>query len=206
MTGILISGLFPSGAPNRRKASHRRVLLGGTIADTAGLWTEDCTIRQISVFGAQVAFDAALSVPDEVFLIDAKHHMGYRAKVAWRRPGRAGLEFRQSYPVDEALPARLKFLLRALMTRKLAQVDTLKAKGNALEDALGTAGMTAETYRRWRDETGAGRDGKHPLHTRMHELEAQNAVLQQQISSLSRRVLSAREDTNGVPSSASEES
>jgi hypothetical protein len=169
-------------AASRRRSRRKRVFLAGAITDATGALVRDCIIRQISASGAQVQLDSEPSVPDEVFLIDVKTHTGYSAKVAWRRSNLVGLQFKLALPIDEALPARLKFLMAALIKTKLRQVDVLLAKGGSLEDVIPGLGITHAIYSQWRKESGDDNDDVKRLRARVKELEGENILLREKLS------------------------
>ena len=171
-------------AASRRKSRRKRVFLAGAITDATGALVRDCIIRQISASGAQVQLNSEPSVPDEILLIDVRNHIGYRAKVAWRRSNLVGLEFKLSFPIDEALPAELRFLMQVLIKTKLRQVDVLIAKGGSLEDVIPGLGITHAVYSQWRKEYGEDNDEAKRLQARVKELEGENIQLREKLSAL----------------------
>ena len=76
-------------APDRRLAPRLRSLLSGTIVfdDKA---TMDCTVRNISAYGAKAVIADAFRLPDEFNLRIPHHAKTHRAKVIWRKGDAAG--------------------------------------------------------------------------------------------------------------------
>lgn len=107
-----MSGPSKGAHPEKRQSARRRTLLRGKLVHTAGSFTQDCAIRNLSEIGAQVRVTNAQSIPDKVQLIDITNAMLYEAEIVWRRAPEFGLRFLASYPAQESLP-RL-FYLRQL--------------------------------------------------------------------------------------------
>ena len=59
---------IPEEYPERRAVPRRRVLLGGVLTD--GKSSIDCTIRDISVKGAQVELSKKMHVDKQLYLVD----------------------------------------------------------------------------------------------------------------------------------------
>ena len=76
---------------DRRKAPRLRSLLTGTIRFDDHNSTMDCTVRNISAWGAKVVLPEAYRVPEEFNLVVPHHDQTHRAKVIWRQGEAAGL-------------------------------------------------------------------------------------------------------------------
>jgi len=120
---------------------RRKVLLGGVICDVHGETAIECTIRGISVGGAQVQPSDSLQVDKEIYLVDTRKDVAYLAKVAWIKNDRAGLSFTRSHALSSELPAPLQFLKGILLDAKRRQVRALVEHGLSLEEATRTAGL-----------------------------------------------------------------
>jgi hypothetical protein len=138
---------------DRRNERRRRVLLFGKLSDSTGAHVAECAISNVSPAGAQVRLYTDDSFPDHVYLIDAKTHSAHWAEVIWRRGQRWGLNFAETYDLDQDVPPRLKFLQRLLVETKLHQVELLEARGFTLEEALDAIGTTRTLYERWRRDS-----------------------------------------------------
>ncbi len=100
------------GQRDTRRAVRRRVLLSGKIAYGDGVYSFNCTIRDISSAGARVAIPKTQSIPGSLFLIDIKNHIAYAACVVWHRPPLVGLAFTATYPLSQPLEPQLEFVKR----------------------------------------------------------------------------------------------
>jgi hypothetical protein len=81
----------PEGAPqpDRRREPRLRSLLSGTIIFDNKV-TMDCTVRNISAYGAKAVMADAFRLPDEFSLRIPHHAQTHRAKVIWRKGDAAG--------------------------------------------------------------------------------------------------------------------
>jgi PilZ domain len=107
---------------DRRKAPRLRSLLSGTIVFDDHNSTMDCTVRNVSAWGAKIMLPDAFRVPDEFNLVIPHHDQTHRAKVIWRKGESAGLalsdveehEERHKLTPREAALERRKAILSAL--------------------------------------------------------------------------------------------
>jgi PilZ domain len=107
---------------DRRRAPRLRSLLTGTIAFDDNNSTMDCTVRNISAWGAKIVLPDAFRVPDDFNLVVPHHDQTHRAKVIWRKGESAGLalsdleehEERNRLTPREAALVRRKAMLDAL--------------------------------------------------------------------------------------------
>jgi hypothetical protein len=77
-------------APDRRREPRLRSLLSGTIVfDNKA--TMDCTVRNISAYGAKAVIADAFRLPDAFSLRIPHHAQTHRARVVWRKGDAAGL-------------------------------------------------------------------------------------------------------------------
>ena len=77
--------------PDRRSERRLRSLLTGTIVFDDKC-TMDCTVRNISAFGARVVLADAFRLPDTFNLRIPHHDQTHRARTVWRKGDAAGLE------------------------------------------------------------------------------------------------------------------
>jgi hypothetical protein len=75
--------------PDRRHERRLRCLLSGTIVFD-NLATMDCTVRNISAYGAKAVIADAFRLPDEFKLRIPHHDKMHHAKVIWRKGDAAG--------------------------------------------------------------------------------------------------------------------
>ena len=140
------------GGDERRGGRRRRVLFFGRIADATGALIADCAISNLSTTGAQIRLHGGQKPPKLVYLIEPKTHIAYLCEVVWRRDGRLGLRFHNTFDLDKDIDERLHFLKTMLIEAKLRQVELLEAKGFTLDEAIEAIGATRTTYERWRRE------------------------------------------------------
>ena len=79
----------PEHVPDRRREPRLRCLLSGTIV-FENLCTMDCTVRNISAWGAKVVLADAFRLPEEFNLRIPHHDQTHRARVIWRKGDAAG--------------------------------------------------------------------------------------------------------------------
>lgn len=115
--------------------------MGGVICDVHGETAIECTIRGISVGGAQVQPSESLQLDKEIYLVDTRRDIAYWAKVVWIKDDRAGLSFIRSHALSSELPDKLQFLKSILLDAKRRQVRALVEHGLSLEEATRTAGL-----------------------------------------------------------------
>jgi hypothetical protein len=76
---------------DRRRAPRLKSLLTGTIVYDDHNSTMDCTVRNISAWGAKVVLPDAFRIPEAFNLVVPHHDQTHRAKVIWRKGEAAGL-------------------------------------------------------------------------------------------------------------------
>ncbi|HEY0302063.1 MAG TPA: PilZ domain-containing protein [Rhizomicrobium sp.] len=109
-----------SPAHKPRLAARKRVLFGGKIVHDDGAFSLDCTIRDLSDAGARITLGNRVSIPAEVYLIDLRAGVAYRAQVAWRRTPNFGLRFVERIDLAAA-PAELAYLARLWNASRVRQ-------------------------------------------------------------------------------------
>jgi hypothetical protein len=82
----------PPGVDNRGQP-RRRVLLSGRMVHSPHEETVDCTIVDVSSTGARLRLPDGAFLAEPLFLIDLTHGLAFKARLAWRRDNKAGLEF-----------------------------------------------------------------------------------------------------------------
>ena len=137
----------------RRNERRRRVLFFGKLSDETGTRVVECGISNVSAAGAQVRLYAEHSLPDQVYLIDAKTSSAHWAEIIWRRGLRWGLSFAETYDLEKDVPEKQKFLKRILVETKLRQIEVLEGKGFTLDEALDAVGATRTLLERWRRDS-----------------------------------------------------
>ena len=75
----------------RRREPRLRSLLSATIKFDDRKCTLDCTVRNISAYGARVVLPDAFRIPDLCELAIPHHDQVHRAEVVWRKGDAAGL-------------------------------------------------------------------------------------------------------------------
>jgi hypothetical protein len=98
------------GAQSDRKASRRRVLLGGKLVFGVAEFSVDCAIRDLSPSGARVKLPVDLATDEQVWLIDIRGAAAYRAEVAWRKGSEVGLTFSERHDLRAPTPATMTHL------------------------------------------------------------------------------------------------
>jgi len=165
---------------DERKFARRRIPLSAKMTDVAGKLVIACTIRDMSMVGAQVSLPMAEPIPETVYLVDITNRAAYKANVVWWRPHSVGLAFQETIALDEQLPSKPEFLKRVWMEAKLEEVDTLMADGRSLVEAVQMAGMSGATYARWNGERANDDD----LMQRLWKLETENLSLRKLVTEL----------------------
>jgi hypothetical protein len=77
----------------RRQVQRGRTFLGGSIEFGHPGFTIECVVRDMSPNGAKLIFSDAISVPNEVDLVIARHGRTHRSHFVWRRGSEAGISF-----------------------------------------------------------------------------------------------------------------
>jgi hypothetical protein len=131
-------------AERRRLPRSKKVLFSGVIVDLEGKSVLDCTIRDLSVDGAQIAVNKQLPVNGEVYVVDSHNRAAHRSRVAWSTPDRAGLFFLGTIDLTRTLPPHLDFLKRILLETKLRQIMKLTRQGVSSEKAKAMVGLDKE--------------------------------------------------------------
>ncbi len=104
----------------RRRVPRLRSLLSGIIVDNHGC-TLDCTVRNISAYGAKLVLADAFRLPDSFNLKVPHHDQIHHAKVIWRKGDAAGLEL--SDVEDVVHPARHQMTPREMKRAHQKELD-----------------------------------------------------------------------------------
>lgn len=76
----------------RRKKMRARVLKGAKLVfDNDSVM--DCTIRNLTDFGATIDIPNAIDLPEKLHLSVDKYHSFRQARLTWRKLNKAGIEF-----------------------------------------------------------------------------------------------------------------
>jgi hypothetical protein len=107
-----------------RKAPRSRTFWKGTVLFPGGLRSTECTVRNFSETGARLDCGGVGDIPDHFQLkISQKHRTVFDCKVAWRRDGELGVQFKTDDIATseislvrkiEALEGQNRLLLRRL--------------------------------------------------------------------------------------------
>ena len=85
---------------DQRVSPRRKVLVAAKVA--FGATTADCTIRDISVSGAQLHAPSVLRLPEDVHLLIMSEGLVIHARRVWARFPLCGLEFVSAQPVERS--------------------------------------------------------------------------------------------------------
>lgn len=102
MSDTLASSDPPPDDTGKRSQPRRRVLLSGKLVHSTSELTVDCAIQDISSAGARVRLPPDTLLGEPIYLINMSHGLAFRARVAWRRENRAGLEFTRYFDLHKA--------------------------------------------------------------------------------------------------------
>lgn len=93
-----------------RAAPRKRVLLSGKIAYGGGIYSQDCTIRDISTSGAKLGIRGATILPKTFFLINLKQSMAFECEMVWRNASQCGVKFHNAHDLAKITDPDLRFL------------------------------------------------------------------------------------------------
>ncbi len=113
-------GPAPTFVPDRRREPRLRSLLTGTIVFD-NKCTMDCTVRNISAYGAKVILADAFRLPDAFNLRIPHHDQTHRAEVVWRKGDAAG--FALSDVEDNVHSGRHRLTPREAARARRKQLD-----------------------------------------------------------------------------------
>jgi len=92
------------------RAPRKRTCLNGKLVYDRGVFTIDCSVRNISEGGAKVVVAGHQPLPSDLYLIVVKYCVAFRAKAMWANFPARGLKFSATYPLSATLPEEVKFL------------------------------------------------------------------------------------------------
>ena len=98
-----------SGADRRHE--RKRVLFGGRAIYGDGVYSVQCTIRDISEGGARIAVSRGVQLPQNIYFIDLKAGTCHEAEVVWRQDPNVGIRFIRAIDVENP-PKELRYLER----------------------------------------------------------------------------------------------
>ena len=108
--GKYLPRTYEARPPRKRTLLDGKLVYGDGILVPVDAYTLDCTIRDISEGGAKIVLDKTQFLPSDLYLIVTKYCVAYRARLAWLDFPVRGLQFLDSYSMNEPLPGELKFL------------------------------------------------------------------------------------------------
>ncbi len=88
----------------RRQDARRRVCLGGLIEAAAFLPEIPCTIRNVSLTGAQVRLSSGAILPERIVLTVPMRGEQRLAELVWREGDLAGFRFHDARELPDARP------------------------------------------------------------------------------------------------------
>lgn len=92
-------------ATERRRIARQRALLSGKFVFEHPSMTVDCTIRDLTEFGARVVVGQGVVVPRRGWLINVRDGSAHESIVVWRAGGLLGVSFHETINVRVAIPA-----------------------------------------------------------------------------------------------------
>ena len=99
-----------SPAAERRPQRRKRVLLGGIVSYSGGVFSLNCTIRDLSESGARIVFSSNQPLPTEIFFINIRDGVVHEAEVVWHKGKAAGIKFLSTLPLHEINDPKLTYL------------------------------------------------------------------------------------------------
>jgi hypothetical protein len=96
-------------APEARVAQRRRALFGAKVVSKDGIYSCDCSIRDVSTAGARISISNSVTIASPFFLIDHTSQMMFEAKIVWRNASQAGLKFFDKHPLNNVEKLKLRF-------------------------------------------------------------------------------------------------
>lgn len=89
----------------RRRRRNRVLLAAKFVYGDKRQFTPECTIWNLTEFGAAVRFPDAQPLPPVVELVEARSGRAHRAHIIWRRGGWIGLELSETRELRTAVPS-----------------------------------------------------------------------------------------------------
>jgi hypothetical protein len=89
--------------PERRRIPRQKSLLRGKLYFNNRLNVVDCTIRDISDYGARLIYSEGVVTPDELELYIPQKDQTLSVKIVWRRGQEVGVVFEAAEPVNRPL-------------------------------------------------------------------------------------------------------
>ena len=89
---------------------RRRVYLNGKIVYGQGAFSSDCVIRDLSYGGAKIVVRRTQMMPSSLYLIAVKNQVAHEAKVTWMNVPARGLQFINTYHLNDNIPEDVQFL------------------------------------------------------------------------------------------------
>jgi len=102
---------------DRRPLRRARTLLPAIATYANGIYSFDCTIRDLSETGARIAIPKGLLFPSEFHLINVSARTVHEAKVVWCGATQAGVRFVRTVALSKITDPSLGFLKRLWLER-----------------------------------------------------------------------------------------
>jgi hypothetical protein len=93
----------------KRAEGRKRTLLGAKVVSRDGIYSCDCTIREISASGARIHISNAVIIASPFFLIDHQSQIMFEARIVWRNAHQAGLKFIHKHSMNNVEKLKLRF-------------------------------------------------------------------------------------------------
>ena len=93
------------------------MLLPGVIAYDGGIYSVDCTLRDLSDAGARVLMPKYTQFPSRFYLINVRDRVAYEARVIWCGVSEAGVAFTKTLALADGLDPNLSYLKRMWLAR-----------------------------------------------------------------------------------------
>ena len=106
------AGLLAAAQDEKRRAFRQRVLLGGKIVFEHGCMNIDCTLRNLSLYGAKLILPPGSVTPDRFEMIEMRNGKLYDCRVIWREYPYLGVAFEKTIDLQDAAEPHHRTLKR----------------------------------------------------------------------------------------------
>jgi hypothetical protein len=96
----------------RRTGGRKRVLLSGVVAYKDGAFVFNCRIGDLTATGAKLVIAEGENLPADFYLINLKAQTAYRAHLAWRQGGEAGVTLGAAIDLRNPPDSKYNYLAR----------------------------------------------------------------------------------------------
>ena len=92
-----------------RAEGRKRTLLGAKVVSKDGIYSCDCTIREISSSGARISISSAVIIASPFFLIDHQSQVMFEVRIVWRNAIQAGVKFIDKHSLNNVEKLKMRF-------------------------------------------------------------------------------------------------